>query len=184
MHRLLFYANITIKKGGIVLDYKELSINERVNYLRKHEFDMTMEDFGQHIQMTKGAISYMEKGNRVVSERTIKIICAEFNVNEHWLRTGEGEIFIQPATFSFDEQIKKSNLSELEIAIMRGYMELDSEVRKAIVQKIEGIIQQRSEIAATTDEDEIDAELERYRQELEAEKKGQTLSAIQRRETS
>ncbi|TKI70146.1 XRE family transcriptional regulator [Lysinibacillus mangiferihumi] len=166
------------------MDYKELSINERVNYLRKHEFDMTMEDFGQHIQMTKGAISYMEKGNRVVSERTIKIICAEFNVNEHWLRTGEGEIFIQPATFSFDEQIKKSNLSELEIAIMRGYMELDSEVRKAIVQKIESIIQQRSEIASTTDEDEIDAELERYRQELEAEKKVQTLSALQRRETS
>ena len=29
------------------------------------------------------------------SDRTILDICREFDVNEHWLRTGEGEMFIQ-----------------------------------------------------------------------------------------
>lgn len=29
------------------------------------------------------------------SDRTIVAICKEFSVNEHWLRTGEGEMFVK-----------------------------------------------------------------------------------------
>lgn len=44
----------------------------------------------------------MEKGERIPSERTIADICREFGVDEHWLRTGEGEMF-RPV--SMDESI-------------------------------------------------------------------------------
>ena len=37
----------------------------------------------------------MEIGTKTPSDRTISDICREFNVNEEWLRTGEGEMFIQ-----------------------------------------------------------------------------------------
>ena len=37
----------------------------------------------------------IESGTRVPSDRTISDICREFNVNETWLRTGEGELFNQ-----------------------------------------------------------------------------------------
>ena len=43
--------------------------------------------------MTKNFISLIETGGRIPSERTILDICREFNVNEYWLRTGEGEMF-------------------------------------------------------------------------------------------
>ena len=37
----------------------------------------------------------METGTRNITDRTIQLICNEFNVNEHWLRTGEGDMFVQ-----------------------------------------------------------------------------------------
>ncbi|MGE7111271.1 helix-turn-helix domain-containing protein [Lysinibacillus sp. NPDC047702] len=163
-----------------------MDINERVRLIRK-DLKMNQKEFGKKIVASQNYLSNIENGQNAVTEKIIKIICHEFNVNEEWLRTGEGEMFVQPATFSFDEQIKKSNLSELEVAIMRGYMELDSDVRKAIVQKVESIIQQRSEIVATTVETDIEAEIEAeieeeldlFRQELRAEKKAQRLSVSQ-----
>ena len=111
-----------------------------------------------------------------IPNRTLYDICREFNVNEHWLRTGEDEMFIQPETFSLDEYAKKSNLTELEIAIMKGYMDLDRDVRETLLNHVEQLFKNRSEIAVTV-ENKIDAELESYRQELEAEQKAGTLSA-------
>ena len=46
----------------------------------------------------------IEKGDRVPSGRTIADICREFNVNEDWLRTGEGSMFVEPDE---DEEITK-----------------------------------------------------------------------------
>lgn len=44
----------------------------------------------------------MESGENSPSEQTVKLICQEFNVNEDWLRTGNGEMFVE---LSKDEQI-------------------------------------------------------------------------------
>ena len=46
----------------------------------------------------------IEKGDRVPSGRTIADICREFNVNEDWLRTGEGSMFVES---NEDEEITK-----------------------------------------------------------------------------
>lgn len=35
----------------------------------------------------------MEKGGSTVTEQNIKAICAQFCVNESWLRTGDGKMF-------------------------------------------------------------------------------------------
>ena len=34
----------------------------------------------------------IENGDRIPSDRSITDICREFNINETWLRTGEGEM--------------------------------------------------------------------------------------------
>lgn len=51
---------------------------------------MTQELFGQKLGVRKTAISKLEKGENNLTEQMLKLICREFNVNEHWLRTGEG----------------------------------------------------------------------------------------------
>ena len=38
---------------------------------------------------------FIENGKVNVTDRVIKSICREFNVNEHWLLTGEGDMFLR-----------------------------------------------------------------------------------------
>lgn len=67
-------------------------MNERIRELRK-ALDLTMERFGEVIGVSKSSISNIENGNRSLTERMFKDICREFDVNEEWLRTGEGKMF-------------------------------------------------------------------------------------------
>lgn len=65
---------------------------ERIKFLRK-ELDLSQADFAKRIKITQGHLSDIENGRKILTERTIKIICSEFNVSEAWLKTGEGEPF-------------------------------------------------------------------------------------------
>ena len=46
------------------------------------------------IGIGQGTVTSYETGNRTPSNAVIVSICKEFGVNETWLRTGEGEMFI------------------------------------------------------------------------------------------
>ena len=63
---------------------------------------MTQEEFSKRIGLSRNFIAQVEIGTKTPSERTISDICREFEVNEEWLRTGNGEMIIQK---SKDEQI-------------------------------------------------------------------------------
>lgn len=65
---------------------------ERIRAIRNH-FDLTLEKFGERIGMKKSSLSQLENGVNSLTEQTLKSICREFNVNETWLRTGNGEMF-------------------------------------------------------------------------------------------
>ena len=43
--------------------------------------------------MQQGTVAGYETGRRVPLDIVIQTICTRFNVDEHWLRTGEGEMF-------------------------------------------------------------------------------------------
>ena len=63
---------------------------------------MTKTDFASKLNVTQAYISKITNKGSVPSDRLIEDICEKFNVNENWLRTGEGEMFIE---LSRDEQI-------------------------------------------------------------------------------
>ena len=71
---------------------------ERVKEIRK-SLEMTMEQFGSRLGVTKVAISRIEKGERNLTEQMSRAICREFNVSEEWLKTGDGEIYNQISHF-------------------------------------------------------------------------------------
>ena len=64
----------------------------RLKVLRK-TLSLKQGEFAQRIFTTQGHISDIENGRKELSDRTIKLICLEFDVNEEWLRTGEGDMF-------------------------------------------------------------------------------------------
>ena len=76
-------------------------MNERLKKLRK-ELDMTQQEFVDKIGIARGNIGSYEVGKTAISNAVISLICKTFNVNENWLRTGEGEMFVE---MSYDDEI-------------------------------------------------------------------------------
>ena len=70
-----------------------MTSGERVKKIRKSN-NMTLEKFGERLGVTKQTVSRIENGINSLTEQMLLSICREFNVNESWLRTGEGEMFI------------------------------------------------------------------------------------------
>ena len=71
---------------------------DRLKQLRQALDNINQADFGKRIATTQGHISDIENGRKVLTERTAKLICSEFNVNEEWLMFGKGEMFIANIT--------------------------------------------------------------------------------------
>ena len=69
-------------------------MNERLKQLRKAT-GLSQGEFGKKIGVGKTSISKLESGENNPSEQTILLICSSFDVNEIWLRTGDGEMFVQ-----------------------------------------------------------------------------------------
>lgn len=68
-------------------------MNDRIALVRSNS-GLTQEKFAAKLGLSQNFVWMLEKGTRIPSERTISDICREFNVNETWLRTGEGEMLI------------------------------------------------------------------------------------------
>lgn len=71
-----------------------MTIGERIKAVRSDK-KLTLEKFGEKIGIKKSSLSQIENGKVNVTDRVIKSICREFNVNEHWLLTGEGDMFLR-----------------------------------------------------------------------------------------
>ena len=66
----------------------------RVRELRK-TIGLTLEKFAEPLGVKKAAISNIENNTRGLTDQMILSICREYNVNEDWLRTGDGEMFVK-----------------------------------------------------------------------------------------
>ena len=84
-----------------------MNIHERLKQLRD-ELNLTTRAFGAAINMSGGAITNMEKGTRNITERTIRDICREYNVNFDWLVHGVEPIFEDVTSgLDIDDEVKQ-----------------------------------------------------------------------------
>lgn len=67
-------------------------MKERLKQLRK-TLDITQQEFANRIGIKRNSYANYETGRNTPIDAIILSICREFNVNEEWLRTGEGEMF-------------------------------------------------------------------------------------------
>lgn len=66
-------------------------MGNRIKELRQ-ALGLTQQEFADRIGVKRGAIANYEIG-RNASDTAVTLICREFHVDEHWLRTGNGEMF-------------------------------------------------------------------------------------------
>lgn len=69
-------------------------MNYRIREIRKDN-NLTQTEFGERIGVKGNTITGYENGTRIPSDAIILSICREFNVNEDWLRTGQGEKYLR-----------------------------------------------------------------------------------------
>lgn len=68
-------------------------MNTRIEEVRKTH-GMSRASFGAKIGVSGDVINNLERGRVEIKDHMILLICKEFDVNETWLRTGEGEMFV------------------------------------------------------------------------------------------
>ncbi len=76
-------------------------IRERIKLLRK-TMGLTQVEFGEKLGIKGNTVTGYETGLREPSNAIISSLCRTFNVNERWLRTGEGDMFVK---LSEDEEL-------------------------------------------------------------------------------
>lgn len=166
-------------------------MNERIKEIRK-ALSLTLEEFGKELGVTRSAIGHIENGIRNITEQMILSICREFNVNENWLRYGEGEMFETSPETELEVFCKEYKLNHLECAILEKYLNLSNNERKAVFNFVMDVFSEFNKtnynsVTSKTnlhspgetsglydnslDKLSIDEKVELYRQELEREKK-------------
>ena len=111
---------------------------------------LTKTAFAERVKVSQQHISRLAKDG-TPSDRTIADICREFNVNEHWLRTGEGEMF---STLSREEEITKFAMeiirdpdSEFQRQAISVLAKLTPEQWRLMEQMADQLLQQRQQSA-------------------------------------
>lgn len=144
---------------------KEIRLNAKLN----------QSEFAERIGIGQAALSALEKGIRNVVDRNIILICEKFNVSEQWLRTGEGEMYIQTDDTLFTKLSKEYNLSVGMQELLRAILDLDDERREQLVDFAVYFNSRLAPAIETSATNDIDKQVADYRRELEAEQKGQSV---------
>ncbi len=156
-------------------------MNQRLKGLRK-QLGLTQEEFADRLGVKRSAISNYEIGRNEPIDAVISLICREFNVSEQWLRTGEGEMFNQPQSRKDEiqrivERMMEGRKAEFKYRLISVLNRLDEDQWGALEDYLWEILDGRSAVpeqaplpARPETEQEIDQEVERYRQQLLSEK--------------
>ena len=110
-------------------------MNERIRYLRKSILHISQDDFAKEIGISRSNLGNIETGAVNLTERVISDVCRVFNVNETWLRSGEGDMFVElpPEDMYFKAATELSiDNDELAKQIVIEYWKLDKDSRKLL----------------------------------------------------
>ena len=164
-----------------------MSIGERLKLIRK-ESGLNQTEFGARINLSQTTIGLYESDNRVITDRALSQICSTFNINEEWLKTGEGEM--RRATSPLF--LRDSSLDATDREIIESYIRMTPTQRQFVKNWIQSIAATMSTPAVESSalpskptanhqssmtDDEIEADVAAYRAELLAEKEAALASS-------
>lgn len=125
-------------KGGALM---QETINERVKAIRK-SLKLSQDEFGKRLGVSRGVITNIEFNKTEPKPLFIDLLCREFNVDENWLRTGEGEMFLQlDEDAELDLIFTEIELSDDDIIkqIIKSYWKLPEDKKATVKEFIQGI---------------------------------------------
>ena len=70
-----------------------LELKDRIRAVRKAKSFRSQSKFAEFLGTTRPAIAKYESGDVTPNDIFIQLLCTKLNVNEEWIRTGDGEMF-------------------------------------------------------------------------------------------
>lgn len=102
-----------------------MSINNRVKQIRK-SLNLTQRNFAEKISISTGYLAGIESGHKNANERITRLIAHEFNIDEHWLKTGQGAMF-------------NSNLNASIVQMISIFKSLSSPLQECALKQIKAL---------------------------------------------
>lgn len=116
-------------------------MDNRLKQLRR-ALNMTQDEFSKKIGLARNSVANYEIGRREPTNSIIVSICREFDVNEEWLRTGQGEMFAdipqEDEYFKAATQISK-NGDDLIMSMIVEYWKLDESSKETFRKYIRSV---------------------------------------------
>lgn len=123
-------------------------MKNRIRELRK-ELGLTQSEFGSRLGVKGNTVTGYESGTRVPSDAIIFSICREFDVNEDWLRTGSGDMFITKTRSQEIVDFMSELMDDPDDSFKRRFIEsvaqLSEEEWKVIEQIIDCLLAEQKE---------------------------------------
>lgn len=160
-----------------------MNIGERVRLIRKSPgINKTLVEFGQSLGVSKSSISDIEVGRRVLTDQMALAICRTYGVNEEWLRTGAGEMFIQIDRSEKLARMVDELLADREESFRKRLVSAILSLNEDQLRAVESFCNklyaaQDEQTTDQTDGIDIEEELAEYQRQLLAEKSQEASSS-------
>lgn len=121
------------------MEYDLIAIGKRITEIRE-SLGLTKEKFGSNLGVTSDAIYNIENArNKAISMPIIIAIAAKYNFEENWILYGKEPKYSN--NISVLDKLKDTyNLSNLEYALLSGYLKLDKIQRTAFENFLDNIL--------------------------------------------
>ena len=170
-----------------------MELKDRIRHFRKNIKKLTQDEFRKEINLSRSNLASIETGAVKVTDRVIADICKTFNLSEHWLRTGEGDMYVESETSLVDSLTKQMNMSAEQRKLMEIFLTMSDEKRDSVSKAFFDFLDAARQLDAaesaappsnpainqqrTMTDDELEAEVEAYRAALIAEKEAALASS-------
>jgi len=96
-------------------------MNTRLKELRK-ALKMTQAQFAAKLEMAQNSYSKIELGENSLTDKNMKLMSLLLGVNETWLRTGEGDMFVSESKANSEDEQDLLNMFRLLSPEMRAFV--------------------------------------------------------------
>ena len=114
-------------------------MNNRFKLLRK-TLNISQEDFGKAIGLTKSGISSLESGTRSLNDKHIRMLQLSYNVNPEWLRNGTGDMFLKADAEITNTLIREHNLSPAATDFIKNFLALPHNKQEILIEVLSEIV--------------------------------------------
>lgn len=125
-------------------------MKSRLKTLRK-ALSLNQAEFGARLKLARATIAAYEVGNSIPSNRTVADICREFNVNEEWLRTGNGMMFKQQLNLASASMLSADvarlimSSDDFTKRLVHTYLSLPDEAKQAVAEFLKKVVSEPEE---------------------------------------